>query len=325
MPPRASTGFSLKPVGPADAEAYAGVVHAIHPDETVDPDVLRARWRDESADPRSQARYLVRSRGSVSGLAFWTLAGEPKHQEPQLANVNVRLVPERQSESEFHSILLRMESEAASAGAATARAVTREDEPFHRTSLERNGYVVDRISRSWQLDLVSGRERLLEARSVSRQAMRVQAFNICTLTEVAHGDPWSRLYQLAAETIPDIPTTIREPIPSRKAWMQQMQGPDIHEARIWTAWSGSQLIGYSYLSYPAAGDVWTGYTAVARGYRGRGVARAVKLETVGQAIELDVSLVKTNNDVENSAILHINESLGYEPLPGLITHLKSLG
>jgi GNAT superfamily N-acetyltransferase len=312
-------------VEPADAEAYAGVVQAIHPDETVDPDVLRARWRDESADPTRQARYLVRSRGSVSGLAFWTLAGEPKHHERQLANVNVRLVPERQSDDDFNSILLLMESEAASAGAAAARAVTREDEPFHRTSLERNGYLVDRISRSWQLDLVLGRERLLEARSVSRQAMRVQAFNICTLTEVAHGDPWSRLYRLAAETIPDIPTTIREPIPTRKAWMQQMQGPDIHDARIWTAWRGSQLIGSSYLSYPAAGDVWTGYTAVAREYRGRGVARAVKLETIGQAIELDVTLVKTNNDVENSAILHINESLGYEPLPGLITHLKSLG
>ena len=325
MPRRASTGFLLKPVEPADAEEYAGVVHAIHPDETVDPDVLRARWRDESADPTRQARYLVLGRGRVSGLAFWTLAGKPKHQEPQLANVNVRLVPERQSENDFNSILLRMETEAASAGAATARAVTREDEPFHRTSLARSGYLVDRISRSWQLDLVLGRERLLEARSMSRQAMRAQAFNVYAMTEVERGDRWSQLYRLAAETIPDIPTTIREPIPSRKAWMRQMQGPDIHEARIWMAWSGSQLIGYSYLSYPAAGDVWTGYTAVAGEYRRRGVARAVKLETIGQAIELDVSWVKTNNDVENSAILHINESLGYEPLPGLITHLKSLG
>jgi hypothetical protein len=64
---------------------------------------------------------------------------------------------------------------------------------------------------------------------------------------------------------------------------------------------------------------------VTKEYRGLGVARAVKLETLGQAIELGVALVKTNNDLENSVILHLNESLGYEPLPGLITHLKSLG
>ena len=217
-----------------------------------------------------------------------------------------------------------MEIEASAAGAIIVRAVTREDEPFHRTNLARHGYLTDRVSRSWQLNLVLERGRLLEARTASREAMRRHDFNLSALTEIAHRYPWSRLYQLAAETIPEIPTTIPEPVPSREAWMQQMQGPDVHEDRIWTAWNGSRLIGYSYLSYPAAGDVWTGYTAVTKEHRGRGVARAVKLETVGQAIDLGVALVKTNNDLENSAILHINESLGYEPLPGLITHLKSL-
>jgi len=318
------THFSLRTVELADAEAYAGVVHAIHPDETADPDVLRARWRDEAADPTRQARYLVLNEKRVCGLAFWTLVSGPMAQHPRLANVNVRLAPEQQSQAEFDWILRRMEIEASAAGAIIVRAVTREDEPFHRTNLARHGYLTDRVSRSWQLNLVLERGRLLEARAASREAMRRHDFNLSALTEIAHRYPWSRLYQLAAETIPEIPTTIPEPVPSREAWMQQMQGPDVHEDRIWTAWNWSRLIGYSYLSYPAAGDVWTGYTAVTKEHRGRGVARAVKLETVGQAIDLGVALVKTNNDLENSAILHINESLGYEPLPGLITHLKSL-
>jgi hypothetical protein len=51
----------------------------------------------------------------------------------------------------------------------------------------------------------------------------------------------------------------------------------------------------------------------------------LKLETIGQAIELGIQLVKTDNDVENLAILHINESLGYEPMPGFISYLKGIG
>jgi len=325
MPLEDSSDFSLRAVELTDAEAYAGVVHAIHPDETADPDVLRARWRHEAVDPKRQARYLILNEKRACGLAFWTLVSGPMPQQPQLANVNVRLVPEQQSQTEFDWILRRMEIEVAAAGAIIVRVVTREDEPFHRANLARHGYLIDRISRSWQLNLVLERGRLLDARAASREAMLTHDFTLSALTEIAHGDPWSRLYNLAAQTIPEIPTTIPEPVPSRKAWMQQMRGPDIHEARIWTAWYGSNLIGYSYLSYPAAGDVWTGYTAVTKEYRGLGVARAVKLETLGQAIELGVALVKTNNDLENSVVLHLNESLGYEPLPGLVTHLKSLG
>jgi len=308
-----------------DADLYAEVISAIHPDEIVDPDVLRARWSNEAAHPGRQSRYLVLDGEQVGGLAFWALAGDAGGDEPHLANVNVRLVPERQSEGDFKRILRQMEAESAAAGARIARAVTREDEQFHRRNLVGNGYHVDRISRSWKLDLVSERKRLIDARSKSRDSIIRQGVIVSQLSSVAEGDAWSRLYDLMAETVADIPTTIREPIPNSNVWMLKMHAPDIHPDRIWTALKGSRLIGYSYLSYPAAGDVWTGYTAVAREYRGRGVARALKLETIGQAIELGIQLVKTDNDVENLAILHINESLGYEPMPGFISYLKGIG
>ena len=59
-------------------------------------------------------------------------------------------------------------------------------------------------------------------------------------------------------------------------------------------------------------------------FRGLGIARAVKLESIGQAIELGKHSITTNNDLENAAILHINSTLGYQPLPGLVTYVKSL-
>lgn len=49
---------------------------------------------------------------------------------------------------------------------------------------------------------------------------------------------------------------------------------------------------------------------------GKGLARALKLETLVQAIDLGVAAVETDNDSENAPILHINEELGYAEMPG---------
>jgi RimJ/RimL family protein N-acetyltransferase len=316
--------LSLKLVQPADAEAYAAVVSSIHPDEIPDPEVLRSRWRDESRRPRDQARHLIVDGDRVCGLAFWSRPESWESGQPRLAYVNVRMTSSNQSEEDFGWILSRMEQEALGAGANLARAVTREDEPFHRRMLERHGYLVDRLSRSWCLDLVKHRESLINARSLSRKLMLELEIRTTTLASSVKDDVWRKLFELTVETIPDIPSSVREPIPTFETWLLGMRGPDMYAERIWTAWAEARLVGYSYLTYPQAGNVWTGYTATRKEDRQRGIARAVKLETIGQAVELGIESIQTNNDIENSAILHINQSLGYEPLPGFVTHMKPL-
>jgi RimJ/RimL family protein N-acetyltransferase len=308
----------------ADAEAYASVVSAIHPDETPDPEVLRARWRDESGRPQEQSRHLIVDADGVCGLAFWSRPETWESGQPRLANVNVRMIPSKESPEDFAWILKTMEHGALNTGANMARAVAREDEPFHRRMWERHGYLVDRLSRSWRLDLIRNAEELINARSSSRKLMREAGVNMTTVFSAADDDVWRKLYVLTADTIPDIPTTVSEPIPTFETWLLGMQRPDINPQRIWAAFVGTELVGYSYLTYPQVGDVWTGYTATRKQDRQRGIARAMKLETIGQAVELGIDSIRTNNDIENEAILHINESLGYEPNPGLVSHLKSL-
>ena len=200
--------FSLKLVEPADAEAYASVVNGIHPDEKPDPEVLRARWLGESKRPGHQARYLIVAGDAVCGLAFWSRPETWEADQPRLANVNVRMTSSNQSDEAFASILYRMEVGALRAGATSARAVTREDEPFHRRLLERHGYLVDRLSRSWRLDLVRHGDGLLKARWESRELMREADITITTLARAGIDDAWRKLYDLTVETIPDIPTTV---------------------------------------------------------------------------------------------------------------------
>jgi RimJ/RimL family protein N-acetyltransferase len=104
---------------------------------------------------------------------------------------------------------------------------------------------------------------------------------------------------------------------------RRVRAPDRRDDRWWIACDGDRVIAMSYLKYPPVrGTVWTGFTCADREYRGRGVARAVKLQSLAQAVVLGVPEVQTDNDSENAPMLHINETLGYERRPGWVEHHK---
>jgi GNAT superfamily N-acetyltransferase len=87
--------------------------------------------------------------------------------------------------------------------------------------------------------------------------------------------------------------------------------------------AGRRPVAASFLTYPPVrGHVWTDYTCCARSHRGRGIGRAVKMETIAQAVQLGVPRLRTLNDSENAPILHINQTLGYEPIPGPVEYVK---
>src|SRR5207249_6833633 len=122
---------------------------------------------------------------------------------------------------------------------------------------------------------------LLLARSSARKDMARIGIEIRSLDDTADESIWSELYGLAAETIPDIPSTFSEAIPSFEDWLARMHEPGVFVDRIWTAWRDDSLVAYTYLVYPAAGDVSTAYTGTRKQFRGLGIARAVKLESIG--------------------------------------------
>jgi GNAT superfamily N-acetyltransferase len=69
---------------------------------------------------------------------------------------------------------------------------------------------------------------------------------------------------------------------------------------------------------------WTAFTATSKAVRGRGIARALKYESMAQAIELGHKLVRTANDGANAPILHINEAMGYRVVTPVIELHRSL-
>ena len=64
--------------------------------------------------------------------------------------------------------------------------------------------------------------------------------------------------------------------------------------------------------------IWQGLTGVRREARGKGLAMALKLETVRHAQRLAVDHIKTWNDQRNRPMLAINEAMGFAKQPAWI-------
>lgn len=77
-------------------------------------------------------------------------------------------------------------------------------------------------------------------------------------------------------------------------------------------WAGLAAIGI----YPADNHAYNAFTGVLRQYRGRGLAQALKLQTILLARKEGLRYVRTNNDSKNVPMLAINRKLGYKPEPG---------
>jgi GNAT superfamily N-acetyltransferase len=85
--------------------------------------------------------------------------------------------------------------------------------------------------------------------------------------------------------------------------------------RVWVALQDGRPVGISWLTHsPVVGCVFTEMTGVARAARGRGVATALKLKTIEQALAAGVDTILTQNDADNAPILKINRGFGYRPL-----------
>jgi GNAT superfamily N-acetyltransferase len=66
------------------------------------------------------------------------------------------------------------------------------------------------------------------------------------------------------------------------------------------------------------------FTGTLRAYRGRGLARAVKLATTHWAAANGITQIATTNDETNAAMLAVNRRLGYKPGGRRVEYLRAL-
>lgn len=215
------------------------------------------------------------------------------------------------------------EAQALEMGASELVCQVGEDDTQAVEWLRGSGWTQERRQRFWRLDLARNADRIRELRSAAQQRLLTTDVVIRTVAELGGESFLPHLLPVSHATVADIPSSVEYIPPSFEEWVVWMQPPAVLPERIWVAIFDSRPIGYSYLAYRPS-TVETGFTGVQREHRGKGVARALKLETLLQAIDLGVSAVETDNDSENAPILHLNEELGYEEMPGKLEFHRKL-
>jgi GNAT superfamily N-acetyltransferase len=304
-----------------DAELASDVMTTAYPRMPQDPVMTRYRWEG----PRQGyaiGRYLAERDGRPIAFLGW-IHGPWGELPDRHCEIELWL-----DKAELDTELLKamwswIEARAVAEGSGMLLAYCGADEPEMLESLASLGYERDRADRVWELDLAKHGRRLVDESARAREAMTASSIELTTIA--AWRDPWKleKLHKLSNLAMQDVPHTLPILEETYEDFVRRVKSPDRPPERFWVALHGDRPVALSYLKFPPVrGTVFTGFTGSDPGYRGRGIAKAVKLQTLAQAVELGVPFVQTDNDSENAPMLHINEMLGYELRSGFVSHLK---
>src|SRR5207247_11101298 len=106
-----------------------------------------------------------------------------------------------------------------------------------------------------------------------------------------------------------------------EAWLgNDMQGSGDRPEATFVALAGHEVVGYAKFSLTDAQPTvaYHDLTGVKRGWRGRGIAGALKRAEIAWAKRVGYERLSTTNEVRNEPIRRLNERLGYRPAPGRI-------
>jgi GNAT superfamily N-acetyltransferase len=312
----------LRPVSIKEFRALADLETRTRPREQSDPPTLK--YHLEHPVLGVSHRYLVVEGESPIGIANFSHHAGAAWGPARVTNLRLALVPEAVAAA--RAALSKLEALAGADHPLALSTWSIEDETYLNDAYAAAGYRHVRSGVTQDLDLVAGRDRLLGLREQTRARMASQGVTLRHAGREPLARLRGRLLPLLNQTRNDMPHTVDEPDLDEARLTSEMSSPSSRPDRLWTAWDGERLVAISFLDFPVErGEVWTGFTASDRDYRGRGIAQAVKNESVGQAIELGVTSIRTGNDAENEPMLAINRKLGYVPAYAIWEWLKRLG
>lgn len=304
-----------------DAELAADLMTATYPALSQDPVMTRLRWK-HLREGFTAGRFIAERDGAAIAFLAW-LHG-PWDQLPERhCEVEVWLDRAAMDRRLLASMWSWIAERARDEGAGVLLAYAAEDEPEALDALAALGYSPRRRSRVWELDLREHGARLVEEAAEARVEMSALGVRLVPLSEWRDPDRVRKLHALNARTVQDVPHTLPIVPETLADFEKRLHTPDRPHDRFWIAVARDEPVAMSYLRFPPVrGVVWTGYTCSHPDHRGRGIARAVKLQSLAQAVALGVPAVWTDNDSENAPMLHINEKLGYRRRPGFVEHHK---
>jgi GNAT superfamily N-acetyltransferase len=316
--------LELRPATLDDASLVADIDTELHPDDAEDPTLMRHWWSMTPPDDVSE-RTIALLGGAPAGYTMRRHPAWAKVPE-RFTRISAELRPSARTAERLDALYERLEQASRADGTAKVTSWAWEFDALRIGALTKRGFREERRERFWELDLVEGRDRITTMAKESRARMTQEGIRVLTLGDDTDPKKFEKLKRMSDEAESDVPSTVPHVPFEMNEFMKWFESPALRMDRIWIARDGDDIVGISMLAYPPVrGVVATDWTGMARKARGRGIARALKCETLTQAIALGVDRVRTDNDSTNAPILHINETMGYRRRPDMVQYLKVLG
>ncbi|WP_437578747.1 N-acetyltransferase family protein [Sorangium sp. So ce887] len=320
----------------ADREAVARLNAAVPREERHDieprsPGALREL--DELLARRGHAlgRHVAEGVATGEVVAYGHWFHVPWAHHPARFWCSVRCAPGHRRRGIGARLFAAMERDLERLGARELRAMARETQPEMVALAARLGF--RELFRSWdfELDLApGGAPRAGEGSPRAGEGSPAPGIAIAPLSEERARRPgWlpelHALYLAVSREVP-LPNHVDPELPA-EAFAAYLEGsPASLPEACFLAKEGGRYVGLCILHRneedPACLDHL--FTGVAAGSRGRGVARALKLETVAFARRRGYARIATAVESNNPGMLALNEQLGFVRRGGLVVLEKRL-
>lgn len=296
----------------SDAEDWVRVRRAALPFLVTTPEAVV--FSLTNAHPGRRYRLLVAEEdGEVIGTVEAGLAhGSPR---PGQASCNPHVHPERTGRGAGSLLLRTAEEYLALAGASEVYAWVL-DAPRDRAFAERHGYAPSRPAHFMHLDLAGGS---LPPRQELPPGVELR-------TGADFEDDPRPLFEADAETTADEPSDTPAQPSDYEEWLTGTWADPALDRRLTSvAVVDGEVAAFSAARCDSSGRYWSGMTGTRRAYRGRGLAKLAKNDSLHRARAAGYTDAYTGNDADNGPMLAVNRWFGYEICATEVRHVRKLG
>ncbi|WP_309095737.1 GNAT family N-acetyltransferase [Streptomyces sp.] len=264
------------------------------------------------AHPDAHFTQLVAEEdGEIIGTAQVSVAHESP--EPGQGSANIYVRPDRRHRG-AGSLLLRTAEERLAALGVTKLFAWVLDEPENRAFAERHGFRASRSAHFLRLDLTAGS---LPPRQAPPPGVELR-------TAADFADDPRPLFELDAEVVSDEPGDIAVEFTDYAAWLEEnWRHPLLDRDLTTVAVVDGRPAAFS-VAHTDGTRYGTAMTGTAREFRGRGLAKLAKNDSLHRARAAGYTEAFTGNDTGNGPMIAINKWFGYEIGATEVRHVREL-
>ncbi|MGW3289134.1 GNAT family N-acetyltransferase [Streptomyces sp. NPDC001002] len=297
---------------PAEVAEFSDIRHLALPHILWTPEAILHNLTH--TPPAARNRSLVAEQdGELIGTAQVGLAHESP--EPGQGYLNIYVHPDRTRRG-AGALLVRAAEEHLAASGATKLYAWVVDAPANRAFAERRGYRASRSAQFLRLDLVNG---TLPPRQDLPAGVELR-------TGADYADDPRPVFRLDAETMADEPSDVDVAFTDYEAWLAETwRHPQFSPELTSVVLVDSRPAAFTLARTDGGTRYGTAMTGTSRDFRGRGLAKLAKNDSLHRARAAGYTEALTGNDAGNEPMLAVNKWFGYEVCGTEVRYVRELG